>query len=450
MTTEPAKPKEIVLPSPGARGGDVAAGRGAGGEGDGRPDPTPTTHPLPPGWRWARLGDHVSKVGSGLTPRGGQSTYLKAGIPLVRSQNVHPNRFNPDGLAYITPKQDAEMAGSRVIPDDVLLNITGASIGRACVVPAELCPANVNQHVAIIRCLDTIHPEYLSHYISTSRFQRYITAIEAGATRQALTKAIIENFPIPLPPLPEQRRIAAVLGVALDAVRRAREAALARLEAARAFPAAFLRSVFESEEAQTWPPVRLGDVCSFKNGLNFTAGETGYSLKVVGVKDFQQNTYVPMDSLDEVSLAAPPGAESLLQGGDLLFVRSNGSADLVGRSMIVREVDSPVSFSGFTIRARLEDKRVDPLFCAHLLKSTDIGEKMKGVGRGVNIRNLSQGILREIQIPLPPIEMQQVLVKEIELVPERAARVTALAEAELASIDALPQSLLREAFAGEL
>ncbi len=196
--------------------------------------------------------------------------------------------------------------------------------------------------------------------------------------------------------------------------------------------------------------MRLGDVCSFKNGLNFAAGEKGYSLKLVGVKDFQQNTYVPVESLDAVSLSGPPGADSLLRRGDLLFVRSNGSAELVGRSMIVPEVDAPLSFSGFTIRARIEDERLIPLFCAHLFKSTDIGEKMKGVGRGVNIRNLSQGILRDIQVPLPPLEVQEALVQEIERVPEVIAQITALVEAERAAIDALPQSLLHRAFAGQL
>ena len=90
------------------------------------------------GWRWVRLGDHVAKIGSGLTPLGGQSSYLKAGIPLIRSQNVHMNRFTSDGLAFISAAQDGAMQESRVRPGDVLLNITGASIGMVCVVPGEL------------------------------------------------------------------------------------------------------------------------------------------------------------------------------------------------------------------------------------------------------------------------------------------------------------------------
>ena len=166
---------------------------------------------LPDGWRWMRLGDYVTKVGSGITPLGGQTSYPKSGIPLIRSQNVHLNRFVPEGLAYISPEQDAEMEGTRVRPGDVLLNITGASIGRVCVVPESLCPANVNQHVSIIRCKEDIYPQFLSFYISTPEFQRFIMDSQAGATRQALTKVLIEDFRIPLPPLEVQKRIAANL-----------------------------------------------------------------------------------------------------------------------------------------------------------------------------------------------------------------------------------------------
>jgi len=103
-----------------------------------------------------RLGDHATKIGSGFTPLGGYATYQSSGLPLIRSQNVDLNHFDTDGLVFISKEQDEEMAGSRVQPGDVLLNITGASIGRVCVVPPDICPANVNQHVWLgLRCDDS-------------------------------------------------------------------------------------------------------------------------------------------------------------------------------------------------------------------------------------------------------------------------------------------------------
>ena len=207
---------------------------------------------LPKGWKWIRLGDHVTKIGSGITPRGGYATYLKSGIPLIRSQNIHMNRFDYEGLAHISEEQDKAMKLSRVLQSDVLLNITGASIGRVCIVPSKLCPANVNQHVVIIRTDGSFEPTFLAYYISNPDFQKYILDTEVGATRQALTKTSIEDFKIPLPPLPEQKRIVGIVSDRLSTIDKARAATEAQLKTAKALPAAYLRQVFDSPEAQKW------------------------------------------------------------------------------------------------------------------------------------------------------------------------------------------------------
>jgi type I restriction enzyme S subunit len=196
-------------------------------------------------WKYGRIGDHATKIGSGITPKGGYASYISAGIPLIRSQNVHMNRFEHDGLAFISAGQDAEMASSRVQPGDVLLNITGASIGRVCVVPADVTPANVNQHVTIIRSGGSWIPEFLCYFLASPAFQRIIFDGQAGATRQALTKAMIENFRVPLPTLAEQKRIAAELTAALAVVDMGRRAAQEQLTAIESLPAALLRQAFD-------------------------------------------------------------------------------------------------------------------------------------------------------------------------------------------------------------
>ena len=202
---------------------------------------------LPPGWRLVRLGDHTTKIGSGITPLGGQASYLNAGTPLIRSQNIHNNYFVKEGLAFISKAQDEEMENSRVIENDVLLNITGASIGRVCVVPSTLCPSNVNQHVSIIRCTSEIHSPFLSYYISTNDFQKHILESQAGATRQALTKALIEEFRIPLPALSEQKRIAAILNEQMVSAERLRNDLEKQLHEINSLPAALLRRAFSGE-----------------------------------------------------------------------------------------------------------------------------------------------------------------------------------------------------------
>ena len=163
-----------------------------------------------------------------------------------------------------------------------------------------------------------------------------------------------------------------------------------------------------------WPIIDLGDICSFKNGLNFDKTSSGHTVKIIGVSDFQANLYAPLDDLDEVQLAAPLGAEYLVNACDILFVRSNGNPALVGRSLFIPPPREPTTFSGFTIRGRIHDERALPLFFAHFFKSRDFAEMIKTVGQGANIRNLSQGILNELKVPLPPLATQQAIVAEIE------------------------------------
>jgi type I restriction enzyme S subunit len=199
------------------------------------------------GWPKVRLGDHVTKIGSGITPLGGQSTYLNSGVPLIRSQNVHMNRFAFEGLAYISSEQDAEMEPSRVLLKDILLNITGASIGRVCVVPSELCPANVNQHVSIIRPDGSFHPEFISFFISTPDFQKSIMDMQSGATRQALTKTLIEDFQIPKPPFETQNRVSLKLIEQMKTVAQTQKVLEAQLAAIEQLPAALLQRAFAGE-----------------------------------------------------------------------------------------------------------------------------------------------------------------------------------------------------------
>lgn len=186
----------------------------------------------------------TSKIGSGLTPNGGQSVYQQAGIPLIRSMNIHLNEFRKKGLAHISSEIDESMKNTRVMKGDVLLNITGASIGRVCVVPDEICPANVNQHVSILRTNDRLDPNYLSYYLSNPNFQKFIMDSESGATRQALTKSKIEQFEIPLPTIEIQNQIVNQLNVKKQQSEELLNQMNQQLNAINQLPASILNEVF--------------------------------------------------------------------------------------------------------------------------------------------------------------------------------------------------------------
>ena len=171
---------------------------------------------IPADWEVVRLGAGVVHVGSGVTPRGGKSVYTPSGITFLRSQNVHFDGLRLENVVRIPPETDKAMARSRVQPNDVLLNITGASIGRCTVVPSDFGPANVNQHVCIIRTSDQFNPRYVWKWLSTPRSQKEIDDIQTGQSRQGLNYQQVRQLSIALPPRSEQDAFVEILS-GLDA-----------------------------------------------------------------------------------------------------------------------------------------------------------------------------------------------------------------------------------------
>jgi|SRR6185312_7170017 len=173
-------------------------------------------------WHSFRLGEVCSKIGSGATPRGGSSVYLDEGeIALIRSQNVYNDAFQRGGLVFLTEAHADELANVEVKENDVLLNITGDSVARSCQVSVDVLPARVNQHVAIIRPNPSIlWPRFLRyHMVSPATQAMMLSLAGAGATRNALTKGMIESFELSAPvDVAAQRNIAHILGTLDDKI----------------------------------------------------------------------------------------------------------------------------------------------------------------------------------------------------------------------------------------
>lgn len=155
--------------------------------------------------------DICTKIGSGATPKGGKEAYCEEGISLIRSQNVLDYDFSADGLAFINDLQAEKLKNVIVEEGDVLLNITGDSVARACMVDKKYLPARVNQHVCIVRANpQKAVPSYLLYFLQLSK--EYLLQLAAGgATRNALTKEMINNLELELPSIEDQQKIAAIL-----------------------------------------------------------------------------------------------------------------------------------------------------------------------------------------------------------------------------------------------
>jgi type I restriction enzyme S subunit len=191
-----------------------------------------------------------------------------------------------------------------------------------------------------------------------------------------------------------------------------------------------------------WPVVRLGTIAEFRNGLNYNKGNFGAGLKVINVKDFQDRLIADFTGLDEINPDGLVRDECFIRDGDILFVRSNGNRELIGRSMLVTGVREQISHSAFSIKTRFTTPDVLPRFYAYLFRTSLIRSELSNRGGGTNISNLNQDILNSLEVPKPPLPTQRkiagVLSAYDDLIENNTRRIAILEE--------MAQAIYREWF----
>ncbi len=299
-------------------------------------------------WPLIDLRSVTLKIGSGATPRGGKESYKDDGITLIRSLNVYDFKFERDGLAYIDDVQAKDLSNVEVKQHDILLNITGASVARCCMVPSETLPARVNQHVALVRANKIfVNPYYLLYTINSPQYKhRLLTLAQGGATREALTKETIENFKIPVPPLPIQHKIAAILSAYDDLIENnTRRIAILEEMAQSLYREWFVHFRFPGHEKKSmvesalgmipagWEVVRLGELCFITMGQSpssefYNTEENGLPFHQ-GVSDFGERF-----PKDRVYCTV---ANRIAEAGDILFsVRAPvGRINLTNKKIVI-------------------------------------------------------------------------------------------------------------------
>ena len=350
-------------------------------------------------WPFVPLGE-LTRRSSGGTPSKENAAFWRGIIPWVSPKDMKLDVLH-DTEDHVS---EAAIKGSAtsLVPAGTLLCVVRSGILKhslpLAITGREMC---FNQDIiALIPTDARLEVSYLYWMLKARSAEILEKGIKPGVTVQSFHTGFFSQFEIPLPPLEVQKEIVGEIKGYQEVINGA-------------------RAVIDHYRPHIpihpdWPIIQLGEICSFKNGLNFDKTSTGHTVRIIGVSDFQANLYAPLDDLDQVHLASPLGDDYLVKAADILFVRSNGNPDLVGRSLFVPTPREPTTFSGFTIRGRIEDARALPIFFAHFFKSRDFAEMIKTVGQGANIRNLSQGILNELKVPLPPLATQQAIVAEIE------------------------------------
>ncbi|MFL9625925.1 restriction endonuclease subunit S [Aeromonas jandaei] len=396
------------------------------------------------GWETVRLGE-LCKTSSGGTPLKSKKEYYEGGtIPWLLSGEVAQGEII-QATNFITQKGLENSSAKLFPPNTVLVAMYGATAGQVGVLRIE---ASTNQAVCGIFPNEYFVPEFL-FYLLLSRKDELI-AKAAGNAQPNISQQKIRDTLVPIVPLPDQQRIVDILDEAFETIATARANAEQNRQNSRALFESYLQSVF-SLRGDGWTEKPLGEMATFRNGVNFTKSSQGEPIKILGVKDFQDYYWAPLNSLDSIIPDGTLPDTDTLQQNDIIFVRSNGNPELIGRCLLIGEVQERTTFSGFTIRARRFTDEVLPQYLCHFLKSSHIRRELVDGGNGANIRSLNQGALSKLRINFPvALSEQERIVEQLETMQSETQHLESLYQRKIAALDELKQSLLQQAFSGQL
>ena len=354
-------------------------------------------------WEKCKLGTLATKVGSGSTPKGGDAVYTSIGHYFVRSQNVGMGFLMLDNIAHINDDIHQKHKATEIYENDVLLNITGASIGRTAVATKELEGGNVNQHVCIIRTNSKVNPKFLCDYIQTQRIQNHIKSLQTGGSREGLNFEQIRSFPISLPSINEQNKLTCLL----DKINERIATQVRLIEDLKKFKCAIVENVLNNRHPRM---IRLGDIGSYIRGLTYSSNDV---VEQNGTFIMRSNNIVNGCSLDYyndvVSVNKRISKEQMLQNGDIIICMANGCSALVGKSSFYDgKCPRSITVGAFCGIYRSEEPIVKWLFQTNRYRRY-IWNSLQG-GNGA-IANLNGEDILRMSFPIPDAPVKNNCVK---------------------------------------
>ena len=388
-----------------------------------------------------KLKDICLKIGSGATPKGGKEAYCDEGISLIRSQNVLDFTFSYDGLAHINDQRAEKLSNVEVKPQDILLNITGDSVARVCTVDPRALPARVNQHVAIIRPDENrVLSSYILYFLQM--IKPYLLQIAAGgATRNALTKSMIENLELEVPDILSQKKIVSVLDDIQGKIRDNNEINKnLEQQAQELFKAWFVTfETFGGKMPSSWSVAKLGDIATIKTNSFSPAKTPTVMLEHYSIPAFDEQKYPVFELAANVK-----SNKYILTDNSVMISKLNPGIKRVWRPMCVSEF--AVSSTEFIIFEANDPTYKDYVFsvidsstfsdwmCAHTTGSTNSRQRT------------TPSTTLEFQIALPTQEVVSDFCKIVTPMYDMIAQNTC----ENRKLAAFRDSLLPKLMSGEL
>ena len=351
-------------------------------------------------WEKCKLGTLTTKVGSGSTPKGGNAVYTSVGHCFVRSQNVGMGYLILDEIAHINDVIHQKHKATELKENDVLLNITGASIGRTAIATKEIEGGNVNQHVCIIRANSKVNPKFLCNYIQTKKIQNYIQSLQTGGSREGLNFEQIRSFPISLPNIAEQNKIAQLLDKLNERIA-TQNKIIDKLQS-------LIKGINQYVFTNSGVNYKLGEVCEIKSGYSGNQLLSKKGLKVSRIETISGHKV----NLERVGYVAPfESSENYkLQVGDILFSNIN-SVEYIGNTAFI-DKDYDLYHGMNLLRLTPNNMVVIPFYLYLLLNTNRMLNRFKTVcNKAVSQASINQTELGKTVVQIPDINAQEQICK---------------------------------------
>ncbi len=287
----------------------------------------------------------------------------------------------------------------------------------------------INEHLFLLRNKNIITQKYIFNFLLSLKGQELLKLNITGTAQGGLNSTNLKNIKIPLP----QKNIQETIVKEIEVLENKEIKRTEELQEEKNRTMDILKNLTSKE-------VSLGNLSAFKNGLNYNKKSTGELVTLIGVGDFKNNFSPDIEQLQKVQINGSLNDDYILQNDDLLVVRSNGSANLVGRFLYIDKLEEKISYSGFTIRIRPNKEQIHSKFLCYYLKTNFVRDILTKDSKGSNIKSLNQSLLSSIKIPLPSMKEQKEIVSKIEAIEKKIV----LKENELASIPQQKEEILKK------
>lgn len=415
-------------------------------------------------WSLTKLGSRVEKVGSGVTPKGGAKVYTNTGIIFIRSQNINHNRLILDDVTFIPAEIHLKMSGSEVHPNDILLNITGASIGRSCVVPKSICLANVNQHVCIIRLKKGENPYFYQSFLSSYDGQKLIYQNQAGGGREGLNFQSIKSFKIFTPSLPEQQKIASFL----SSVDKKIQQLTRKKERLEKYKKGVMQKLFppaggqvpeirfkndDGGEFPEWEEKRLGEILNFISTNSFSRNDLTYKNGLV-MNIHYGDIHTKFNSRFDIKKEDVPFLNSNIdvdkipdeqycKAGDIIIADASEDYNDIGKAIEIVNFDSKKIVAGLhTFLARDKNSNTVVGFKGYLFQSWKLRKEIMRIAQGISVLGISKKNLSELKVGIPTKEEQEKIVSFLSNIDIKIDSV----EIQLKKMQQFKKGLLQQMF----